>query len=126
MKETDKLKSTNDKKVPFLKRLKNIFKSKGMFSRIIVIFCLVYCVRIVEWSMDRFEETNMEAPTLITVALGLFGGELLLLCLKRIFAKSDKTSIRKVEEEINNVSASTSSYDIYDVPIYDSTNNSVG
>lgn len=39
--------------------------------------------------MWQFEMSNSEASTLLTAGLALFGGELLLLCLKRIFAKND-------------------------------------
>ena len=45
---------------------------------------------------------------MITSSLALFGGELLLLCLKRIFAKSDNKSISEVEEELNDISSNES------------------
>ena len=64
----------------------------GLFSKIIVIFCLGYSVRIVEWGMRQFEQSNTEAATLLTVSLALFGGELLFLCLKRVFAKPNNTA----------------------------------
>ena len=54
--------------------------------------------------MNQFETSNTEAATVITSSLALFGGELLLLCLKRIFAKSDNKTISEVEEELNDIS----------------------
>ena len=72
-----------------IKNIKKYCKKSGLFSRIIVIFCLAYSVRIVEWAMNEFERSNMEAATLLTVSLALFGGELVLLCMKRIFSKND-------------------------------------
>lgn len=59
------------------------------FSRVLVIGCLAYCIRICEWAMKQFEQSNTEASTLLSAALALFGGELLLLCIKRVFAKKD-------------------------------------
>lgn len=93
----------------FLSKLKAYLTKPGMFSRILVIFCIAYCVRIIEWGMDQFERSNSEAGTLITVAVGLFGTELGLLCLKRVFAKNEKKTIREVEEEVENVTSSTTS-----------------
>lgn len=72
-----------------LLRAKNYFSKPGMFSKVLVLFCIIYCVRICEWAMWQFEMSNSEASTLLTAGLALFGGELLLLCLKRIFAKKD-------------------------------------
>ena len=85
------------------------FSKPGMFSRVLVVFCIGYCVRITEWGMDQFEVSNTEASTLITAALTLFGGELLLLCLKRVFGNNDfklgkkKTSDNlSLDSELNN------------------------
>lgn len=80
-----------------MKRLFAWVKKPGAFSKIIVVFCLIYSVRIIEWAMRQFEETQMEATTLITVSIGLFGGELLLLCLKRVFSKNDKKELKSEE-----------------------------
>ena len=80
-----------------MKKIKNFFTKSGMFSRLLVLFCIGYCVRITEWGMDQFEMSNTEASTLITAALALFGGELLLLCLKRVFSNVDFKIGRKSE-----------------------------
>lgn len=69
----------------------------GMFSKVIVIFCLTYSVRIIEWGIRMFEQTQTEASTLLTVSLSLFGGELLFLCLKRVFAKSSGDSTNETD-----------------------------
>lgn len=82
-----------------LRRLKNYFAKPGMFSRVLVIGCLAYCVRICEWAMRQFELLNSEASTLLSASLALFGGELLLLCLKRVFAKKDNQTAAESEED---------------------------
>lgn len=79
-----------------MKKIKKWINKPGQFSKVVVIFCLAYSVRIIEWSIREFERTQVEASTTITVALSLFGGELLFLCLKRVFSKKDK------EERANN------------------------
>ena len=85
--------------------VKSYFTQPGMFSRLLVIFCIAYCVRITEWGMDQFEQSNTEAGTLITASLTLFGGELLLLLLKRVFGNIDfkfgRNKTNKVEAESN-------------------------
>ena len=72
-----------------MKNVKNVFKkiftSNGIFSKILVIFCIGYCVRVIEWSMDNFEMTGNEASVILTGTLGLFGSELAMLLFKRIF-----------------------------------------
>jgi len=70
-------------------KIKAWMSKPGMFSRVLVVFCLAYSIRIIEWAVCQFENTGSEPETILTVAVGLFGGELLLLCLKRIFAKHD-------------------------------------
>ena len=105
------------KKTSFFTKLKKYFCKSGMFSKVIVIFCIVYCVRIVEWGMDQFEVANTEASTLITASLALFGGELLLLCLKKIFAKEEKTTIANIQHDVDNLTYNNSS--IYNTPIID-------
>lgn len=80
------------------KKIKRFLKKPGMFSKFMVIFCIAYCVRITEWGIHQFEISNTEAVTLITAGLALFGGELLLLCIKRTFAKADNKKISYDDE----------------------------
>ena len=81
-----------------IKKIKDYFSKSGMFSKIIVIFCIAYSVHIIEWAMDKYEQNpGLEPSTIITAALTLFGGELLFLCLKRIFSNSDKSKDSKID-----------------------------
>ena len=82
----------------FVRRIRKLASSPGAFSKVLVVFCLAYSVRVIEWAMDQFEQSNTEASTLLTVAIGLFGGELLFLCIKRVFAKVDKKESSGVDE----------------------------
>lgn len=69
--------------------IKSLFHQQGLFSKIMVLFCIVYSIRVIEWAMGQYEATGLEPGTILAVAIGLFGGELLLLCLKRVLTKSD-------------------------------------
>ncbi len=62
-------------------------KKKGIFSKFIVAFCILEMVAIQVWSMRIASHNSFLVTGLITANHAVFGGELLLLCLKRIFAK---------------------------------------
>ena len=64
---------------------------KGMFSKIIVIFCIIEMAVMQIWAMRIASNNAFLTTGLLTANHGDFGGELLLLCLKRIFAKSYET-----------------------------------
>ena len=73
---------------------------KGLFSKFMVIFCVAYCAFIGAWAMRILSHTGNNASSIITVIFSLFGGELLLLCLKRILTDSDKK--KKNDQEVEN------------------------
>ncbi len=63
---------------------------KGLFSRVIVVFCILEMTVMQIWSMRIASHNNFLTTGLLTANHSVFGGELLLLCLKRIFAKNDE------------------------------------
>lgn len=63
---------------------------KGVFSKIVVVFCVVEMAVMQFWAMRIASHNAFLTTGLLTANHGVFGGELLLLCLKRIFAKSDE------------------------------------
>lgn len=77
--------------------MKRFKLSKGMFSKIIVVFCVLEMALMQIWAMRIASHNAFLTTGLLTANHGVFGGELLLLCLKRIFAKSDN----KNESEMN-------------------------
>ena len=72
---------------------------KGLFSKFIVLFCIIEMLCMQWWAMKIVQNQSMEVTGLITVNHGVFGGELLLLCLKRIFAKNKA----ETNEQMNGV-----------------------
>lgn len=64
-------------------------KKQGRFSKIMVIFCVLEMFFMQWWAMRIVQKQAIEVTGLISVNHGVFGGELLLLCLKRIFANKD-------------------------------------
>lgn len=63
---------------------------KGLFSKIMVLFCVIEMAVMQVWSMRIASETELLVTGLLTANHSVFGGELLLLCLKRIFAKDNE------------------------------------
>ncbi len=62
---------------------------KGLFSKIMVVVCIIEMICMQLWAMRIASHTGLEVHGLIAANHSVFGGELVLLCLKRIFAKSD-------------------------------------
>ncbi len=65
-------------------------KQKGRFSKAIVVFCVVEMAFMQLWAMRIASHNSFLTTGLLTANHAVFGGELLLLCLKRIFADKKK------------------------------------
>lgn len=65
---------------------------KGIFSKLVVVFCIVEMVTIQIWSMKIADNRLFMVTGLLTANHAVFGGELLLLCLKRIFAPKEEVT----------------------------------
>lgn len=65
---------------------------KGLFSKLMVIFCVVEMALMQIWGMRIASHTGILVTGLLTANHSVFGGELLLLCVKRILTKSDNNS----------------------------------
>lgn len=80
--------------------IKNLWERRpsAMFSRVIVLFCIGYMVYSLEWAKSVFEQSFIEPSAIITGIVTGFGGELLFLCLNRIFSKKDERE-RKTQAE---------------------------
>ena len=72
---------------------------KGLFSKIIVVFCVLEMALMQIWSMRIASHNSFLTTGLLTANHSVFGGELLLLCLKRIFARTSEQSEEYVKEE---------------------------
>ena len=62
-------------------------RRKGIFSRIIVSYCIGMITGLSVWAFGILQSTGYDASGILGVSAGVFGGELLLLCVKRILAK---------------------------------------
>lgn len=83
------------------KKKKKAKKIKGLFMKIVVIFCIAYAVRIVERGMTICEQQSISPSSIVTAAIAFFGAELGLCVLKRIFAKEDGKTSADVKDETN-------------------------
>ena len=84
------------------KKKKKKRKNKGLFSKVIVCICLTEVILMQIWGMCIADKDKYDTQGLIAANHAVFGGELLFLCLKRIFAKGDSTNgnCKKDLEEI--------------------------
>lgn len=62
---------------------KQVLRINELFSRIIIIFCIGYMVRVTERCLD-IAEGGGSAQSILQYAAMFFGGELMLLIAKRL------------------------------------------
>jgi hypothetical protein len=67
---------------------------KGRFSKIVVIFCIVEITFVQLWSMRIASHNSFSTADILLANHSVFGGELLLLCLKRILTDPNKCSTK--------------------------------
>ena len=60
---------------------------RGIFGKIIVSVCVLEMIAVQMWAMYIAGKTGEQMIALVGANHSVFGGELLLLCLKRIMAK---------------------------------------
>jgi hypothetical protein len=74
---------------------------KGLFSKIIVVFCVVEMALMQFWAMRIASHNSFLTTGLLTANHAVFGGELLLLCLKRLLGdnKTETSSKQKTLQE---------------------------
>ena len=65
-------------------------KKKGRFSKVIVVFCVLEMALMQLWAMRIASHNSFLTTGILTANHAVFGGELLLLCLKRLLADKDK------------------------------------
>ena len=65
-------------------------KKKGRFSKVIVVFCILEMACMQIWAMRIASHNSFLTDGLIVANHAVFGGELLMLCVKRIFAGKEK------------------------------------
>lgn len=58
-----------------------------LFAKLMVLHCVACGTAASFYALRILSRTGHDASTLLTVILGFFGGELLLLCLKKILAE---------------------------------------
>lgn len=58
-----------------------------LFAKLMVLHCVACGTAASFYALRILSRTGHDVSTLLTVILGFFGGELLLLCLKKILAE---------------------------------------
>lgn len=73
-------------------------KIKGRFSKFIVVFCVIEMMLMQAWAMWIADKDTYSTDGLVVANHAVFGGELLLLCLKRLLTKDDPN--KNTQEEV--------------------------
>ena len=63
---------------------------KRNFSKMVVTFCILEMAVMQIWSMRIADDSQFLVTGLLTANHAVFGGELLLLCLKRILTSKEE------------------------------------
>lgn len=80
------------------KRKKKLQWPKGLFMRLVVIFCIAYIVRVVERGINISEAQGISPAPIVTAAIGFFGAELVMCVIKRI-RTGNETKTADAEKE---------------------------
>ena len=74
-------------------------KSKGRFSKCIVVFCVIEMMLMQAWAMWIADKNTYSTDSLIVANHAVFGGELLLLCLKKLLSKDENNKEETKEND---------------------------
>ena len=74
---------------------------KGIFSKIIVVFCVLEMALMQFWAMRIASHNSFLTTGLLTANHTVFGGELLLLCLKKLLYNDNNVSVAKNQKSLD-------------------------
>lgn len=82
-----------------MRKLKKKKINKGKMARGLVYFCISVLTIVLIWAMcvKTFSDAYVDLTDILTFAASVFGGELLMLLAKRLFAKPNDN-----DNDINN------------------------
>lgn len=72
---------------------------KGLFMRLVVVFCIAYIVRVVERGINISEAQGISPAPIVTAAIGFFGAELVMCVVKRIRTGNEKSAEETTETD---------------------------
>lgn len=72
-----------------MKRVKKRKPISHLFAKLTIVYCIAFSTIASVWALCIADNDGLEITGLLGVILALFGGELLLLCLKTILTKGD-------------------------------------
>ena len=72
---------------------------RHLFSKCVVLYCIAFSSFSSLWALWIAHRCGVQVTGLLTVILGLFGGELLLLCLKTLLRDKEENSTYTEEKE---------------------------
>ena len=69
--------------------MKRLREMPHLFAKVTIIYCIAYASAVTAYCVWK-QGHGMQMTDILAVALGFFGGELLLLCLKTVLNKKPK------------------------------------
>lgn len=72
--------------------LRKLARVPHLFAKMTVVYCIAFASGTSLYSLRILSRTGHDPAALLGIILGFFGGELLLLCLKTILKKENKTN----------------------------------
>lgn len=70
-----------------------------LFGKVMVLWCVACGTAASAWALRILSRTGHDPAGLLGVILAFFGGELLIMCLKKILAEPGKGSAREKARE---------------------------
>lgn len=77
-------------------------KKKGLFMKIIIVYCLLFIAITNIWALFILQDTGSDAYNIINAINIVHGGELLLCCVKKIIDSPDNDIGRKGNKKKKN------------------------
>ena len=74
--------------------LRKLGEVPHLFSKLIVIWCVGFGSAACAYSLRILSRTGHDPAALLGVILAFAGGELLLLCLRKVLSEKPKTSLQ--------------------------------
>lgn len=75
-------------------------KTKHLFSKIAVIYCIAFSSIASIWALWIADKDRLLVTEVLAIILALFGGELLLICLRQVIGTKECKKPKGDEEDV--------------------------
>ena len=75
-------------------------KTKHLFSKIAIIYCIAFSSIASIWALWIADKDGLLVTEVLAIILALFGGELLLICLRQVIGTKECKKMKGEEENV--------------------------